>query len=122
LKPYIYYLLLVVGARVARVGGTNAIVARAGGASAGGGWTSLAMFAGLQATAAAVLTSLAAALGVLVGGEGREGVLVLTVACPRQRCCFPRLVLLLLASFRRLPRRRHVAMVSRVARPLLRRR
>jgi hypothetical protein len=126
LKPYIYYLLLVVGAGVARAGCTSAIVASVGGASAGGGWTSPAMVAGLQATAAAVLTNLAAAaLSVLVGGKGGKGVLVLALACPPQCHRCPRPVLLLLAPFCRLPhlaRRRHVVMVSRVTRPLLHRR
>jgi hypothetical protein len=111
LKPYIYYLLLVVGVGVARAGGTSAVIA-----STGGGWTSTGMVAGLQVTLAMVLTS----LSVLVCGEGGEGLLVLALACPCQHCRCPRPVLLLLARFRRLPRRWHVAMVSRVTRPLLR--
>jgi hypothetical protein len=78
LKSYLYYLLLVLGAGVA-----CARVASAGGARAGGGWGvgrggSSAMVSCLQATAAAVLTSLASTLlGVLDEAEQEEGVLVL---------------------------------------------
>jgi hypothetical protein len=62
LKSYFYYLLLVVAIGVP---------------SAGGGQGSSAMVACLQATATIVLTSLeTAALDVLVGSEGGEGVLV----------------------------------------------
>jgi hypothetical protein len=61
----------------------------------------------------AVLTSLVTTLlGIFVGGEGGEGVLVLAR---------PRTVLLLL-PFCRLPRRHRVATVSQVMRPLLHRR